>query len=216
MRVVMLKKLFMGVLILTLFGGVGYGSTFTNGSFETGSGPETKLGGNTTITGWLVLAHSIDWTSSSYWQPQQGVHAVDLSGTAAGGVSQTFDTIAGNSYQVGFYIAGNMEGSPVIKHMQVVASGNSAQVYTFDTTGHSHSSMGWHAESYLFSAAGSSTALEFRSQDSLSWGPFLDNVSVQDLGPGNSIPEPAPMGLAGTGIAVMLLVMRRHLNRAAR
>src|SRR5262249_43189181 len=67
-----------------------------------------------------------------------------------------------------------------------VTIGNLApQIFTFDTSGKSKSSMGWVTDSFLFTADGTST-LSFRSLtlgpggtlDSADYGPALDNVSV--------------------------------------
>ena len=175
---------------------------FTNGSFEVGPTPLPgsfiNLGsGNTSIVGWTVLAANIDYVGT-YWTAEDGTRSLDLSGTAAGGIAQTFDTIPGTRYEVTFYLAGNPECAPTVKTLVVSATGNASATYTFDTTGRSVSSMGWQVESYSFIAAGTSTTLSFQSQVATACGPALDNVSVTAV--------PAVPALSPALVAVLALI----------
>jgi choice-of-anchor C domain-containing protein len=176
---------------------------FTNGNFEMGSGPEVRFPGDTGVTGWTILPHSIDWTHISYWQPYDGSYSVDLSGNDAGGIEQAFDTIAGREYTVAFYMAGSVEGPPTVKHLEVIASGNLSRNYTFDVTGRSTSNMGWTRRIYNFTAASPTTTLSFLSHDPTSHGPFIDAITVSE-----TIPEPSTVSTVVAGFAGAALLRR--------
>ena len=170
----------MGSLVLSA---PAHALSFENGSFEqgvsnTGSGFTTLYGGDSTsLPSWIVTGRSIDYINSE-WVASNGSKSLDLDGNLnAGGVTQTFDTIAGKSYQVNFDLAGNPEGEPTVKTLAVTAP-NFSQNYSFDVTGHSFSSMGWTTKSFIFTASGSSSTLGFTSTTGSGYGPALDNVTV--------------------------------------
>ena len=113
-------------LASTLLAGLAQAAPFQNGSFEIGPAPGGSfitLGpGNTSITGWEVTGAGIDYIGG-LWQPADGSRSLDLSATAAGGIQQTFDTVAGHNYQVTFSLAGNPSTPPLVKTVQVLATG---------------------------------------------------------------------------------------------
>jgi len=185
-----------------------HAAPFTNGSFEVGPsvptlpGYLTLLSDDTSITGWTVLpSSSIDYIGS-LWTSEHGAHSLDLSGAAAGGVEQTFDTIQGRSYVVRFYLAGNTACGAVVKGMDVGVTGNATVHYTFDTSGHSPTSMGWQQQEYDFVAPGSSATLVFQSTEPSGCGPALDNVSVTEVKP-----VPALSPFARLAAALLLLTL---------
>jgi choice-of-anchor C domain-containing protein len=123
---------------------------------------------------------------------------------SAGGVSQTFSTVAGTQYKVTFDMAGNYANLPTLKPMSVSADGQS-QEFTFDVTGRSALNMGWTPMSWLFVADDSSATLQFLSLTTTiqGWGPALDNVSV------NPVPVPPAVWLFGSGVLGMIGIARR-------
>lgn len=157
-----------------------------NGSFEVGPlignppGFAQLPNGSTSVTAWTVTGSNIDFIAG-YWVAADGTRSLDLNGTGTGGIEQVFNTVAGRTYQVDFALAGNPEGGPAVKNLQVQATGGSASNYTFDTTGHSVASMGWETRSYTFTATGASTTLSFTSLDTGAYGPALDNVVVTTI-----------------------------------
>jgi choice-of-anchor C domain-containing protein len=186
-----------------------------NGSFEQPGGAGVTLyGGSTYITGWTVTGDSIDYTDQSTWLASNGGYSLDLSGRAAGGIEQTFASVAGQAYQVSFDMAGNPYDGPAIKTMEVSAAGAS-QHFTFDTgvfTSFPIMDMGWTTMSFQFTATGSSTTLAFTSLVVNSpFGPALDNVRVTALSA--VVPEPSTLAIAGLagvcGIAYGLARKRR-------
>lgn len=182
-----------------------HSAPFTNGSFETGPDPGsfTQLNaGNTSIAGWTVRADSVDHIGT-LWAHQDGSRSLDLDGGYQGGIEQTFDTVPGHAYEVSFYLAGNTACGPTIKLLDVWVTGSPPVRYTFDTTGHSTSAMGWQQETYSFTAAGTSTTLIFQSADGASaCGPALDNVSVTDVQP---VPALSPAGIAAVTLVLAAL-----------
>ena len=193
---------------LALIAPTAQAGTFTNGSFEDGAltNPfSTVLGGDpTSITGWTVTGQSIDYIGN-YWQAADGDRSLDLngsdsSGMAQGGIQQTFDTIANQTYKVLFSIAGNPDGAPSTKVLSAIASGGISQLFALDTTGFSRTNMGWREVSYLFTAASNSTTLSFASDIPGQFGPALDNVSVT----ATAVPTPALLpGLIAMGVGMM-------------
>ncbi|MEA2545642.1 MAG: hypothetical protein QOI09_915 [Chloroflexota bacterium] len=167
------------------FGGLTNGS-FESGSYlDSGSGFEELNAGDTSITGWTVDAGSVDWIGS-YWLAQDGSMSIDMSGTDAGAISQTFATTIGNTYTVSFYLSGNPAGPPTVKTLDVSATGGTVGQYTFDSTSSTLANMAWAAESYSFLATTTSTTLSFVSTTPGPFGPALDNVVVTETVPAKS------------------------------
>ena len=186
-------------------------ATFTNGSFELGVNPGSSFvtlgNGSTGVTGWVVGGDSIAYIGG-YWQAEDGSRSIDLSGNANGSIAQTFDTVANQTYQVNFFLAGNPDGGTGAKLAILSANGGQQQFDTFTVTGSdSHSNMGWTAYSYDFTATGASTTLSFASATGTAFGPTLDNVTVV------AVPEPASwalMILGFGGLGAVLSYQRRN------
>ncbi|HEY4308365.1 MAG TPA: choice-of-anchor C family protein [Pirellulales bacterium] len=165
-----------------------------NGSFESGALPTppgtTLTSGSTDITGWVVGGHGIDYIGT-YWQASDGGRSIDLdSGTILGAgpydgsISQTFVTTSGQEYRVGFDMAGNPDGGPALKVLEISAAGQSSQL-SFLNTDQTHGAMDYQPRAFDFVATSSTTTLTFTSLSGTGYGPVIDNVSV------NAVPEPA-------------------------
>ncbi len=172
-------------------------AAFSNGSFETGTPPGSFLTltapNSTDIANWTVSAGSVDYIGS-YWQAADGSRSLDMNGTGAGTITQTFDTTPGATYTVTFDLSGNPDGGPTMKVLQVSAGG-SPELFYYDTATHGNTktNMKWEAETYVFTATGPSTTLTFASQIAGAYGPALDNVALaagpQLSCPANSAPK---------------------------
>jgi choice-of-anchor C domain-containing protein len=160
----------------------------TNGSFESGtyvdvSGGFERLGaGDPSIDGWDIGGDSVDWVGA-YWPAADGAMSIDLSGTDAGSLSQTFDTTIGNTYTVSFSLAGNPAGPPTEKTVEVTATGGTTGLYSADVAGLVLPTMQWTTETYEFLATSASTTLTFTSTTAGAFGPALDNVAVTESVP---------------------------------
>ena len=180
-----------GLAVLALAGATLAFSGLTNGSFESGtyldsgSGFEQLNAGDTSIDGWTVDSGSVDWIGT-YWVAQDGSKSIDMSGTDAGAISQTFATTIGNTYTVSFFLAGNPAGPPTVKTLDVSATGGTVDHFTFDTSASTLDNMNWTAESYSFLATTTSTTLSFVSTTAGPFGPAIDNVLVTETVPTKS------------------------------
>jgi len=182
---------------------------FTNGSFENGTDPgvfSNLPSGSTAITGWVVGgAGGVDYIGT-YWQAADGTRSLDLDGTSAGSVSQTFDTVINMPYLVTFSLAGNPAGAPSIKTL-TVSAGATTTPYSFNTAGATTSNMNWTPETFSFIATGASTTLTFASTTDGSFGPALDNVGVSV-----AMPEPgtSAMLISGLVLGITGLIRRKR------
>jgi choice-of-anchor C domain-containing protein len=151
---------------------------------------------------WEINYGSVDLINT-YWQPSHGNYSLDLSGSEDGTISQTFDTVLGQKYTVSFDIAGNTDGPlDALKYLQVGLS--QSPIYAFDTTGKSHTNMGWTTKSFVFQAAGTSSTLFFQGLQESPYGIALDNVSV------TAVPEPETFAMLLAGLGVMGAMLRRR------
>lgn len=152
---------------------------------------------------WTVGGGGIDWIGG-YWQTAEGNGSIDLSATSAGSVYLTLPTIAGQYYDLMFYVAGNSAGGDVIKDVQVTV-GNLNASYGFNITGYNTSNMGWTQITASFLASGSDV-LTFTSLENNAYGPALDGVTVSDAA---AVPEPASFLLGFAGLTALALLRRR-------
>lgn len=179
-------------------------TVFSDGfNFATPPSSFTTVGGGGTIGPWAVGGNSVDWIGG-YWQPAEGNGSIDMSGNGPGTLSTTFNTVAGQSYILDFYLAGNTDGGNVSKDVNVQV-GNLNQTFSFNTPGRSRASMGWTLFSTPFTASAGTTTLTFTSLDNNAYGAALDGVTVA-----TAAPEPATYAFALLGLAGIGLFRRRR------
>ncbi|AZS85982.1 choice-of-anchor C family protein [Streptomyces griseoviridis] len=156
-------------------------SRFDDGSFEYPTAPQgsfTTLSAGQTIGPWRVVSGTVDHMGAGSWQAAEGDQSVDLSGTGAGSVAQTFTTVPGTKYTVSYALAGNSAGAPAVKTGKVLVDGQNFQDFTFDVTGKSPTAMGYVYRQLTFVATGATTTLTFASTTAGAYGPVLDDVTV--------------------------------------
>lgn len=187
--------------------GASAATTIVNGSFESGTNPGSFTtvfaGDDTTIEGWKVTEGSVDYIGG-YWNAQDPSRSIDLSGNGGGTIAQSFETVAGQAYAISFWLAGNPDGPPDIKDVEVLASGGMPSIFSFDKTGATKTMMGWKQFTYNFKASGTTATLSFKSFGSSPYGPALDNVSVA------AVPEPATWAMMLLGFGLIGGIMRRR------
>ena len=153
---------------------------------------------------------------NTYWQAASGAYSIDLDGFEPGGVSQTFDTVAGLPYIVNFELSGNPDmftsGIDPVKHLLVSGPGGATQTYTYNVTAHgnTHANMMFVPEVFSFTAIGPTSTLRFQSANAADSadGPVIDAVRV-------FIPEPGAWLLSGAGLAA-LIAFRLRMSPGSR
>lgn len=153
-------------------------SLIANGSFEEGGDPGSyrTLGRGEWLPGWQVVGDSIDWVGS-YWASAHGRRSLDLAGFGAGGVQQTFSTVADRFYSVSLAL----RASPDCAAGQRARISAAGQHRLYEAP----SGSGWlRPPAFYFRAGGSTTTLRIEDTGSngLSYcGPALDDVAVREV-----------------------------------
>jgi choice-of-anchor C domain-containing protein len=200
----------------------------TNGSFELGGGGLDFSPGfvsdigtahpANTIPGWVVMSGNVDWIST-YWNAQDGNRSLDMNGSTAGAIQQTFSSALteGQAYKLTFWISANPELNPQdVKPIRfrignwngsawVSAVGQDAGVAQPKVeTGVPKFTVEWTEVNYTFTAGAGYNTLYFESlyTAALPCGPTLDNVSLA------AVPEPGLPILFGTLLLAMPFVRR--------
>ncbi|MFF7348901.1 choice-of-anchor C family protein [Streptomyces antimycoticus] len=161
-------------------------SRFDDGSFETPAVGVNTFGtvvAGGTIGPWKVTSGNVDHIGDGFWQAAEGGQSVDLNGTGAGTVAQTFTTVPGKRYTVTYSLAGNPAGGPTVKTGSVLVDGQNFRNFTFDITGKSFGNMGYVTQEVTFVARGTSTTLAFASTNNSAYGPVIDDVMVRSCTP---------------------------------
>jgi hypothetical protein len=142
-----------------------------------------------------------------------GAYSLDINGWDAGTISQTFNTVAGQSYDVTFAYTRNAAGGPNLMSADVgVFNGasliNGVTVSTLNNPsvyGVEHGLI-WHDDGFTFTATGSTSTLRLAADIPGNAGVFFDTVSV--TGPG--VPEPASWALMILGFGGLGVMLRRR------
>lgn len=191
-------------MIIAICAGQSYANLIQNGSFESGVNPggsfSTLYAVNYDITGWKVTNNSIDYIGG-YWYPSNGDRSLDLSGYAAGTISQEFKTVEGQKYEVTFDMSGNPDAGIrdaefITKTLQVSAGAESLKFDYIMTAANSKTNMLWQEMVWSFTATSALTTLTFDSLELNPYGPALDNVNV------SVVPLPATILLGFLGLGV--------------
>lgn len=148
-------------------------------------------GGEPIGFGWTIAAGNVDLVGS-YWPAAAGNQSLDLNGFLAGSIFQDVLFANGGIYRVNFQFSGNPAAAPAIKEMRidfgpVAGSLTDVGTFSFDTTGHDLTNLGWRPEQSadLVVSAGTVYRLQFTSLITGSYGPLLDDISIVQ------VPEPA-------------------------
>jgi hypothetical protein len=176
--------------------------------------------GSTDITGWRILAGTVDIVVQDYWQPYLGRQSLDLDGISAGSLEQEFRTTPGETYWLSFAYANNCYGwAPSTANVNVLGSGGSGLLSRgISHFGSSQRDMRYTIFMESFVADDVTSRLRFTSTDDLiRHGIALDAVGVyatptlpweEEVPP---VPEATTLRLFGLGLAgvIGLLCLRR-------
>ncbi|WP_182866130.1 putative Ig domain-containing protein [Rhodopirellula sp. JC639] len=154
-------------------------SLILNGDFEEGPDPglsTTYNVGTNDLVGWMVTGTAIDLLGDAWFPAASGTRSVALANeSGAGGISQSFFTAPGQTYEVSFDLSG-IEADGALNLMQVTVADKNLQF------GITHSPAGevrWQRETFRFTASETFSTLDFRSLNQTGSGPAVDNVKVQ-------------------------------------
>jgi hypothetical protein len=203
-----------------------------NGGFETPvQGPPDFAtfnvpAGSSLITGWNVVQGNVDLTTTANYGPltntldPASVQDIDLIGDkngsngVFGGLSQSFATVAGQTYRLTFDYSHN-PGT-------FSSNGYAAQVTVGDLStqvSQTANQLGWVAFSQTFTANSDLTLLLFiDTQGAFNAGVYLDDVAVEAVAVTPGVPEPATwamMILGFAGIGAMTYRRRKSAMLAA-
>jgi len=184
-----------------------------NGDFEaqtvadTVAGFDTFSSGSRSLVGWTIDLRTVDLVSNAYWTAAGGNNSLDLNGLSKGVISQVLSTVVGQVYTLSFDLAGNPVAGSSLKELSVNLG--PVGIYSFNTQGHSTTSMGWTRYTTQFAAVDTTTTLSFASMTRGAAGPALDNISV------SAVPEPETYALMLAGLGLMGTMARRRQLRKA-
>jgi len=190
-----------GLLLLSVAPASAAVNLLTNGSFEAPTVGNFYDNYGPGIPGWTVTTNNVDivtqlsgpFTGAAY----QGTQYLDLVGFGStGGVSQTFTTVAGRTYDL-FFAFSNNPGSTSSAAAAFTIAGLSGEV---SHSGAALSDLNWSTYKTTFVATSYTSTLAFTNTvGGNNGGLLLDSVSVS-----SGVPEPSTwammlLGLAGLG-----------------
>jgi hypothetical protein len=185
-------------------------SLINNGSFENPVSPNTPAldTGSTYLDEWTVFKSQIAHVRTAdfpFLLPQQGTLSLDLTGyndeAPYGGVMQTITTVPGYLYTLTFHIAAR-NGQTTLR----VTAGNLNENVSVTAA----QDQVWQLVSRQFIALSPTTNVQFVGVSASSASTYigLDNVSVDEIGPG--VPEPESVALVLLGLGAV--AWRRSLS----
>ena len=198
------KSFFIAAFIAGCAFSSGQANLVRNPNFDEGrDAVSARLVAGDTLGPWVVDRGSIDivarsWTPAHHllWAGVHGPLSIDLGGSLPcpqrnGAIHQDLVTVPGRVYQLKFALAGNLYGAPAIKTLVVKWGDSFAKTFSFDTTGRSPDDMGWIYCTVNLCATSPITRLTFDNPDNTSYGPVIDDISVDLLADGGKTGRPA-------------------------
>jgi choice-of-anchor C domain-containing protein len=203
------------ILSVTLFSVNAEAAIVSNGSFEglTQGDFSTITTGpsGAAISGWTVTG-SIDWINS-YWTAQNGQNSIDLLGGSSGTIAQTLNTIAGQQYELTYWLSGNPDLTSTAIRNGVVTIDMASTDFSYNLSPtNSRTNMNWTEQTLFFTANSNSTTLQFSSTatgGNCCYGPALDDVAV------TAVPEPSTWAMMILGFVGVGFMAYRRKNRFA-
>ena len=69
--------------------------------------------GHQTLTGWTAGGAGVDIVDAALWNADEGSRSIDLNAFNPGSISQTIETVPGQTYNVTFAMSGNPDANVV-------------------------------------------------------------------------------------------------------
>ena len=208
-------------------------AAFQNGSFELpgiSAGNRTALGTTLTINGWLSDGNTdgeavfYQATGFADFQARDGLAGIGFGGSGGSGgrLSQSFDTVAGQTYTVAYSTTAQQAGSGAQSYLADVlgfVTGAGSSVLASQANAIPAVNRAWVDHSFSFIASSATSRLRFADTSDggvaagINWA--LDGVSVTASSVMAPIPEPSTYALMMAGLAVTLVAVRRKAQGAA-
>jgi len=161
-------------------------SQFIAPGYETGI---NLASAGATVGDWSVVSGTVDVDAGSTFDRSPGNgNVVDLSGTQAGAIAQTLNTMPGVEYELTFALSGNGAGGDPVKQLDVSAD-NKTQRFEYEIGALWNTNrLLWDTQGFRFIATSATTELRFESLENNIYGPLLADVQVRTIPRGiNSI-----------------------------
>ncbi len=167
------------------------GNLVSDGSFEASASIPQETSYDTfpigSVGSWTVVSGGVDVVGPGSATAYDGEQFVDLNGNGygPGTIEQLVPTSADRQYRVSFFLAGNPNGDPQVKTLDVTF-GDGKHSFSFDVSNQTNSNLGWTEKSFVANPdCGTSTVISLRSTTVGDKGPNIDAVRVVDAGPGS-------------------------------
>jgi choice-of-anchor C domain-containing protein len=197
-------KLYFAVAFIAIASTGARANLVQNCNFNEGRAVESaRLVQGDTMGAWIVDRGSVDIVSRSWtprhhllWDGVSGPFSIDMGGSLPcprrdGCIHQDLATVPGQVYQLKFALAGNFYGPPAVKTLVVRWGDAFSKTFSFDTTGRATDSMGWTYCTVNLRATSETTRLTFDNPINTSYGPVIDDISVEPVSGGEKIGAPS-------------------------
>ena len=147
----------------------------------------SRIGDGFVVTAGDVDLVNKDFGGINHFPVHSPSQSLDLNGNGPGAIAQTIHTVAGEHYEVVFYLIANPDGGAIKKMLSVSVRPGDSQSKQPLTVSTLYSAYRGDAvfsrETLSFIAKSALTTLSFTSKTSDSaYGPVLDDISVTDVG----------------------------------
>jgi hypothetical protein len=202
--------LFVSLTASSMFA-AGPANLIANGGFEvpTVIGGDQEFGApSAAIAGWQVSAGSIDLVTSGtiLGSAHSGLQMIDINGSSAGSIEQSFATVPGNQYRIELFYSNNPNPAFALpSYSASISLLGTAQLLGSQVihAGATEQDMNWLRFAHSFTADSTTTRLVLSSGQGGFNGIYFDTVSV--------IPEPSCLAIiAPMGMGIIVWSSRRR------
>jgi hypothetical protein len=142
---------------------------------------------------WRVFGGTVDVAAAPYWAGKGSKQSIELNGTGPGDILQMIGVAPNTTYHFSFYMSGDPFIAGVVKLLAVqeqfdgggnYITGGPLGTFSFDTTGHTTTSMGYKLVTTSFTTGPNAHYADVELQsltvnnNALWWGPVVDGAAV--------------------------------------